>query len=174
MQIQNCTLGSPIESVDKALQECETKVLTPIEQKEHHGNDDNTVELSSESPAIRTFHEWLQRLKTLSDLSESDEDVEVPELSQPPSNQPMIAPQLVLFFLYETYRQWNVVIKDKFPDRVSFIQTAKDIMRKADEFSLIKSQFHHLGKFMTRAGLEIRNTQPNPLIEENHLWYLKY
>ena len=141
MQIQNITPGSPIESIDKAPQECETTISTPTEHHDLHGNDGNTQELSSEPPEILNIPlvtseaEILDPWGTLSDLSEPDEDVEVPELSRPPSDQPMIAPQLVLSFLNETYRQWNVVIKDKFPVLVSFIQTTKDIMRKADEFS---------------------------------------
>ena len=106
MQIQNCTPGSPIESIDKAPQECETTISTPAEH-----NDGNTLELSSEPPEILNIPlvtseaEILDPGGTLSDLSEPDEDVEVPELSQSPSDQPMIAPQLVLSFLNETYRQ---------------------------------------------------------------------
>ena len=87
LQIQNSIPGSPIESVDKAPQECETTISTSAEHKEHHQNDGNTRELSSKSPEILNIllvtseDEILNPGGTLSDLSESNEDVEVPELS---------------------------------------------------------------------------------------------
>ena len=54
---------------------------------ENHGNDGNTVEPSSESPEILNIPlvtseaDILNPMGTLSDLSASDEDVEVPKLS---------------------------------------------------------------------------------------------
>jgi len=36
-------------------------------------------------------------------------------------------------------------------------------MRKADEFSLTKSQFHRVRKFITRAGVEVSQHPTKPL-----------
>ena len=56
-----------------------------------------------------------------------------------------------------------MIIIDHFPDLFSFVQAAKDIIRKPAEFKLTKSQFHRLRKVVTKAGTEISQQSLKPL-----------
>ena len=61
----------------------------------------------------------------LSGLSASDDDdMEVTDLSQSSSDHLQISPQVIVSFLHETFRQWNVIIHKHFPELLSFMQSA--------------------------------------------------
>jgi len=96
----------------------------------------------------------------MSDLTASEEEMDMTVLSQPMADQPRIPPHLVLSFHNETYRQRNVIIIDHFPDLAPFIQTAKLVRKKnSEEFNRTKSQFHRLNKIITKAKVEYSQHQ---------------
>ena len=158
--------GYSTEPVNTSPQEQETEVTAPVERTEYQSKVEEHSGKSSELPGpeiVTAQTDLYDPGGAGSDFSESNDEAEVTELSQSSSYQSYIAPQLILAFLNETYRHRNVIIKDHFPDLFSFVQAAKDIIRKPAEFKLTKSQFHRLRKVVTKARTEISQQPLKPL-----------
>ena len=126
------------ERVNVKPQECGSKDLNVLEKDGGQCADVSQTQHSGDPPDA-----GLTALKTkiagnidpdpsgaMSDSTESDEEMDMTVLSQPIADQPQIPPHLVLSFLYETYRQRNVIIIDHFPNLAPFIQTAKQVLKK--------------------------------------------
>ena len=66
------------------------------------------------------------------------------------------------------------VIKEQFPDLISFIQATKVVFNNSEKFNLSKSQYHRLRKIITKARSECSQQEVNFLTKECKLSPLEH
>jgi len=162
---QHPVCEAPVEVPDVVVQDGGLETPCHVDESVKQGSQSTTVHHSV--PLLDVFakvqgdiYEPSGRLSGLS--ASDDDDMEVTDLSQSSSDHLQISPQVIVSFLNETFRQRNVIIHQHFPDLLSFMQTAKCIIRNSKDFGITKPQIHRLRKFITKAGLECSQQLPNP------------
>ena len=94
-------------------------------------------------------------------MSDSEDNIEVADLSQSSSDHFEVSPQRIANFLNETFRQRKVIIQKHFPDLPAFLQTERFIIKNHEDFEMIKPQIHRLRKLITKVRTECSQQQPN-------------
>ena len=88
-----------------------------------------------------------------SDMSEGEPD----DIEEFPTNStPNVSPSQILKFLNHTFRKRHVDIKEYFSDLHGFIETAKNIIRRPNDYHFTEPQCSRLKKHIVKAKMEMK------------------